>query len=145
MTLNELQEIWSNDCQIDNTELDKESLKIPQLHSKYYKIYSLEKLKLKKIQNEAKKLRKLKWEYYKGILDFDEMNKLGWEPIQLKILNNDLDKYVDSDDDIIEMNLKIAYRQEVVSFAEDIVKSLYSRGFNIKSAIDFLKWTGGEC
>ena len=38
MTMEEIMEAWSNDSNIDRTELGEESLKIPQLHSKYYKM-----------------------------------------------------------------------------------------------------------
>ena len=40
MTLEELQADWEKDTVIDRSELGQEALKIPQLHSKYYKIFS---------------------------------------------------------------------------------------------------------
>ena len=39
MKLEEIQESWSSDSQIDDTQLDNESLKIPELHHKYYRIF----------------------------------------------------------------------------------------------------------
>ena len=39
MTLDEVLEEWHKDSQLDRTELGEEALKIPQLHSKYYKLY----------------------------------------------------------------------------------------------------------
>ena len=41
MKLEEIQELWSSDCVIDDTELDLESVKIPELHYKYLYIFSL--------------------------------------------------------------------------------------------------------
>jgi len=38
MDLEKIQEMWQKDSQIDPDNLHDESLKIPQLHSKYYTI-----------------------------------------------------------------------------------------------------------
>ena len=48
MTLDELQAKAEKDLKIDDTELDLESLKTPQLHSQYLKTYSTYALMLKK-------------------------------------------------------------------------------------------------
>ena len=40
MTLDEIQKLWEEDSKIDPDNLHIESLKIPQLHAKYYKIYN---------------------------------------------------------------------------------------------------------
>ena len=39
MNLEKIQEMWQNDSVIDPDNLHDESLKIPQLHSKYYTVY----------------------------------------------------------------------------------------------------------
>ena len=54
MTLDELLENWKADSEIDRTELGNEAIKIPQLHSKYFKFYSTERLTLRKLEEEAK-------------------------------------------------------------------------------------------
>lgn len=45
MTLNELIEQAKIDMKFDDTELDRESLRIPQLHNKYLNFYHEEKLR----------------------------------------------------------------------------------------------------
>ena len=35
MTIDEIMTMWENDSHIDDTDLDNESLKIPNLHQKY--------------------------------------------------------------------------------------------------------------
>ena len=40
MNLEKIQEMWERDSHIDPDNLHDESLKIPQLHSKYYTIYN---------------------------------------------------------------------------------------------------------
>ena len=58
MTLEDIFELWSKDCDIDRTELGEESLKIAQLHAKYFKIFSTERLSLRKLQSDLKVLKK---------------------------------------------------------------------------------------
>ena len=137
MTLDEILDLWHVDSQLDRTELGEEALKIPQLHSKYYKIFATERLKLRKLQAEHKELSKAKCEYYNGTIDYDEMRDRGWDPNPLKILKQDIPQYVDADKDMINLNLKIAYHQEIVDFLDNAIRSLNSRGFNISAAI---KW-----
>ena len=40
MNLDEIQEMWQRDSVIDPDNLHDESLRIPQLHSKYYTLYN---------------------------------------------------------------------------------------------------------
>jgi hypothetical protein len=40
MDINEIQKMWKEDSKIDPDNLHLESLKIPQLHSKYYEIFN---------------------------------------------------------------------------------------------------------
>tara|TARA_B100001093_G_scaffold428983_1_gene424028 strand:- start:18866 stop:19300 length:435 start_codon:yes stop_codon:yes gene_type:complete len=143
MTMEEIMEAWSNDSNIDRTELGEESLKIPQLHSKYYKMFSYERLKLRKLEIDYKRLYKQKWDYFQGHMDHTELNELGWEPNPLKIIKQDLSLYIDSDNQIIEHNMKTALAKEKVDFLENVIKSLVNRGFNIKSAIDWEKFKVG--
>jgi len=52
MNLNEIREMVSNDIIIDETNLDQESLKTPQLHNKYLIFFGDEKLILKKLETQ---------------------------------------------------------------------------------------------
>ena len=55
MDLDKIQEMWEKDARIDPDNLHDESLKIPQLHSKYYTLYNtitLMREKARVTQNE---------------------------------------------------------------------------------------------
>lgn len=142
MKLEEIESLWEQDSKIDRTDLDNESLKIPMLHSKYYKIYLREKIQLKSEEFEYKQFYKLKHEYYNGKLSQQELNDLGWEPFQF-VLKNDLQVYIDADKDIINRLLKLQVQREKVELLENIIKTLNGRGFLIKNAIDFIRFTSG--
>ena len=143
MQLETILEMWRKDCDLDRTELGEEALKIPTLHSKYYTIFSTERLQLRKLEQDYKALHKVKIEYYSGSLDYEELKERNWEPCQLKILRQDIPQYVDADKDIIDINLRLAYQQEKVDLLDNIIRSLQSRGYNIKCAIDWARFKVG--
>lgn len=136
-------DLWEADCQLDRSELGEESLKIPQLHSKYYKLFSAERLLLRKLQQEYKQLYKLKHEYYNGTLDDDLLVANGWEPNALRILKSDIPVYMEGDAELQRVEARIEYQKEKVDFLENAIKSLNSRGFNIKNAIEWERFKVG--
>lgn len=143
MKLDDIQNLWESDCKIDRTELGEESLRIPQLHSKYFKIYSTERLTLKGLESQYKMLYKQKYEYYMGQLSEEELKENEWEPNQLKILKSDVPMYIEADKDTVLIKQKIQIQEEKLEFLESIIKSLTNRGFQIKAAIDWVKFTQG--
>lgn len=144
MKLDDILLEWEKDSKIDHTELAEESLKIPQLHSKYYKMFVAERLLLKKMKGEFKQLYKRKMEYYNGTISDEELTEYGWEPFALKVLKTEINVYMEADSDLITLLNKIGIQEEKVEFLEAAIKSLTARGYNIKSAIDWIKWTQGS-
>ena len=57
--LEELLELWRQDCDIDRTEPDRELLNIPKLHSKYLNILSRHRLLSKESEYKYKKIKKV--------------------------------------------------------------------------------------
>jgi hypothetical protein len=143
MKLEEIYTEWDADSDIDTTDLGTESIKIPKLHNKYYKLYTSEKLLLRKYEAEMKSLKLAKYEFYtQG--PSAETKELGWEmPSRGMILKQEMPMYMEGDREIIALSLKIGLQQEKVELLESIIKSLVNRGFQIKSAIDWHKFTMG--
>ena len=143
MTLEEIFAHWEKDSKIDRSDISQESIKVPELHHKYMKIYTPESLQLRKLKQEYKSLYKLKWEYYLGIMDYDTMKELGWEPISLKILKQDVDIYISSDKDLQAINNKIAIQEEKTAVLESMIKMISTRNYTIKNYIDFERFQVG--
>lgn len=141
MTLEELQDQASKDLAIDDTQLDIESLSTPTLHSKYLKIYSTYALMLKKEESDYSKLHVRRWLFYTGKADPEEYQK---ENFDLKVLRQDVDKFIDADDSIIKQRQKIEYLKQICKFCEDTLKQINNRGFQIKNAIDWRRFTEGS-
>jgi len=143
MKTSEITEMWDKDSKIDETELATESTKIPSVHNKYLKIFMEERLRLIQLKTELKKKRRVLFEYYLGELDQSELEAVGREQFYKKLLKNEVDMYIDSDDMLIEISHKIALQQEKVDYLESILKSINNRGFQIKNAIDWNRFITG--
>jgi len=142
--LDKIQTMWQEDAKIDDINLDKEALNVPNLHAKYLTILSTSKLNLQKERSDYYKLRRYKWRYYRGELSQKELDDLGWEQyLGAKPLKNEMDEQLDGDFDLIKKKDKIAYWETIVDTLERILRSISSRGFDIKHAIEWHKFTNG--
>tara|TARA_R100000995_G_C3436548_1_gene101141 strand:- start:256 stop:690 length:435 start_codon:yes stop_codon:yes gene_type:complete len=144
MDISEIRKLVADDMPIDDTELDIESMTIPQLHSKYLNFYLDEKLVLQKLNSDYYRLKKTKWEYYTGKLDDEQLKEYGWEPFQFKILKQDIDLYMDSDEDLQKLSNKVAYQKEKINYLDSILKSINNRQWNIRNAIEWRKFINGQ-
>ena len=144
MKFEDIQKLWTRDCPIDETELSQESVKIPQLHNKYLILYSNEKLRFKEIKFLFSGLVKRKRDYYSGRMSAEELEAAGWEPFRIKLLKVDVQEYIDADEDVIESKKLFALQEEKVNYLESIVKGLTTRGYLIKNAIDWKRFTEGH-
>jgi hypothetical protein len=143
MKLESILELWETDTVIDRTELSNEATKIPQLHHKYYKIFVNERLVLRKLEIELKELRLEKHEFYtQG--PTRESEEKGWKlPPIGKIIKSEVNTYIDTDKDIIQLSLRIGIQHEKIDMLESIIKSISNRGFLIKNIIDWEKFKVG--
>ena len=141
MTLDELQAKAEKDLTIDDTELDLESLKTPQLHSQYLKTYSTYALMLKKAEGDYSKLHIKKWLFFTGKAEPQEYKDKNFD---LKVLRQDVDKFIDSDDDIIKQRQKVEYLKQICGYCESTLKQINNRTFQIKNAIEWKKFTMGS-
>ena len=144
MNFEKIKQMVLQDSEIDETQLDAESLRLPQLHNKYLNIYLDTKLILERKQNEFNRLRRLKWEYYTGKMDAEVLEHMGWEPFDLKILKQDIAIYMDGDDDLIALQEQVRYYKEICAYLDATVKEVTYRHNKIRNAIDWKKFLGGQ-
>ena len=140
MDLEQLQLEADKDLKINDTELDLESLKTPQLHNKYMKHYTKFKLLLTRTEDELKTIKRDKWEYYTGKADPSVYQA---KPFDLKIMRTDIDKYLEADEDIQRLSQKVAYLITVVDFLDKTLRVIVNRTYTIKNAIEWRRFTSG--
>ena len=142
--LEQIIKYWDEDSAIDSTEPGKELLKIPQLHNKYLKILIKHRLATKRINFDYARLRKIKEEYYSGSLSKEELDENGWEPFLLNVKTKQgIERYIDSDADLIRLMEKKMYHDEAISVCESILQELKSRTFQLRDYISWEKFIQG--
>ncbi len=144
MKLTELQQQWVEDSKIDETELGREAIRVPLLHSKYLTYLSKVKLQQRKAESDYFNTRRLKYRYYRGEMSRAELDELGWEQFQgNKPLKNEMDEFLQCDKDLIELQDTVEYYRTVIYTLEQIIRSINSRGWDIKTAVEWTKFTNG--
>lgn len=144
MKIDEILNLWKEDCVIDKTEIGDEAIKIAKLHHKYFQILVNEKFTLKSYEAEMKKLKLEKYEFFTQGPNEDTQKK-GWKlPAKGIILKTDIPMYMDADDDIIRVSLRIGAQQEKIELLESIIKTIMNRGYNLKVALEWQKFINGS-
>jgi len=144
MRLTEIQEMWEQDSRIDETNLGRESTRVPTLHAKYLVYLSKVKLQLRKAESDYFNTRRLKYKYYRGEMTQQELEDNEWVQWQgNKPLKNEMDEFLQCDQHLIELEDKIEYFKTVIYTLEQILRSINSRTWDIKSAIEWTKFTNG--
>ena len=91
-----------------------------------------------KSESDYKKLLRDKWEYYSG------KSEVPFEEKPLKVLKQDIPMYLESDEDLIKAKHKVDYHNAMCDFAENVMKMMNNRGFQIKNAIDWKRFLEGS-
>jgi hypothetical protein len=144
MKLSEIQEMWVKDCKIDQLNLGLESTKTPEHHAKYLNLLTNAKLQLRKAEADYFRLKRTKLRYYRGELTREELQEYGWNQYQgLKPLKNEMEDVLQCDEDLIKQQDKIDYVKAVLYQLEQILRSLNSRTWDIKNAVEWVKFTQG--
>ena len=141
MNLETLQSMWEKDSQIDPDNLHTESLKVPSLHAKYHDMFNNFLLLRKKAEQQRKNIRHERYEYYSGKADPEVYQK---NPFGKKIRDKDtMTKYLDADQKLVDINLKIDYYETLLNYIESILKQINNRTYQIKNAIEWQKFIAG--
>lgn len=140
---------WKEDSYIDfqfknkqyTEDLGKLALEIPFLHNKYLNYFtdlSQEKISL---EFQLRNLIREKREYYSGEAD---AKVYAEKPFGASIKTAEKMKtYLDSDEEIINVEAKIKYVEQALSYLDHVMKMISNRGFQIKSAIEWEKYING--
>ena len=141
INLDKIQSMWQEDCKIDIDNMHEESIKVPQLHSKYHEILNNLILLRTKAQKIQKNDRHERYEYYSGKADPDVYER---EPFPKKVRDKDaLIRYMDADDRVSDANLKVEYYDVMINYTESILKQISNRTYQIKNSIEWHKFQAG--
>ena len=141
MNLETIQEMWDKDSQIDPDNLHDESLKVPQLHAKYYTVYNTITLLREKALETYNRVRLERYNYYTGKAPAEVYEE---EPFPYKVRDKEaIQRHMDADEKLNKINLKIRYYDHMMRFLEDIIKTISNRTFQIKNALEWHRFQAG--
>lgn len=145
MNINEIQQMWDEDSELDIAKLGDESLKTPKLHAKYVKLLIDSKLKLVKLKTDYSSIRQLKFRYYRGELSRDELRDNNLEPyLYAKPIKSEMDEHLKGDKDLLRIEERIDYMNIMISLLESILNAIKSRQWDIRNSIDHMKFMAGN-
>lgn len=141
MNLDDIQCMWEKDSQLDKDNLHNESLKIPVLHAKYHELFNNTLLLRKKAEQQRKNIRHERYEYFSGKADPEVYVE---NPFPKKIRDKEtMQKYLDADEKLSQINLKIDYYETQLNYIESILRQISNRTYQIKNAIEWSKFIAG--
>ena len=141
MNLEQIQEMWEKDSKIDPDNLHDESLRIPQLHSKYYTLYNTITLMREKARSQYSKVRLERYNYYTGKATAEVYAE---EPFPYKVREKDaIQRHLEADDRMNKVDMKIKYYDIMLKFLEEIIRAVSNRTYQIKNAIEWNKFQAG--
>ena len=133
--------MWQKDSVIDPDNLHDESLKIPQLHSKYYTVYNTITLLREKARTSYSKIKLERYNYYTGKA---EPEVYAEDPFPYKVREKDaIQRHLEADERLTNIDLKIRYYDSTLKFLEEIIKTISNRTYQIKNAIEWQKFQAG--
>ena len=139
--LEKIQEMWEKDAKMDSDNLHIESLNIPVLHAKYFDLYNTIVLLRKKAEQQKKNIHHERYEYFSGKADPEVYVE---NPFPKKIRDKEtMQKYLDADDKLSSINMKICYYDTMLYYLESVLKVIQNRTYQIKNSIEFLRFNAG--
>ena len=141
MNLEQIQEMWEKDSKIAPDNLHDESLKIPQLHSKYYTLYNTITLLRERAREQYNEVRLERYNYYTGKATAEVYAE---EPFPYKVREKDaIQRHLEADDKMNKVDMKIKYYDIMLKFLEEVIRAVSNRTYQIKNAIEWNKFQAG--
>ena len=143
MHIDNLKEQWNKDSAL-SSDYHRESMRIPQLHSKYLNYFFDEKKDLTRMSKALARMRRIRFEYYTGTIEPGMLDKFNWDPFLRKILKTEVNMYLDSDEVLSTMEVELQDQKDKIHFIEEVLKQIAQRNFQIKEAISWQKFVSGN-
>jgi hypothetical protein len=145
VTIDQVLTEWKEDCKIDESKVNKELIKTPNLHAKYLDYYTYFKVKLAAAEKKYNILAWKKRRYFRGEMDKAELATNNWTQwTGLKPSSAELNQLLDMDSDMNDLGEVVAGYKTAVASCEFIMKSVGSRDWLLKSLIEYTKYLSGS-
>ena len=106
-------------------------IKLPNLHSKWLRYLTFEKISLINRENKLTKLYKDKYEHFRTNKD-------------LLIDTKHIDYYILSDDEYVALSLQVDIRKKIISHLEEVIKRIKNMHYTLPKYIDWKRFELGN-
>ena len=124
---------WHSDCVMDD-DLFEEARRIPILHAKWLDKYLRIQLLRKEKEYDYNSLYRQKYSFYMG--------REETAPDE-KIIKTEVPIYIKGDPDVIKAQATLDLYEKLEEALKQILNNINNRSFQIKNAIDWLRYSRG--
>lgn len=142
-------EHWRIDSEeVSRQDPDIEASRLNKLHQKYATIKSNNSLMAKAYKKELAEAKLFMYRYYNGKTTVEENKAFGMDEVEMKgfhekILKTEIPMYLEGDERLLNLKLKIEYHEEIVDYCKDVLKGIDQRNWSIRNIIDWKKFEAG--
>ena len=148
VNLEQLNDEWDKDCQIDykDPDIDLELLKLPSLHAKYSRVRSHHKQVSFALEEKYRTMKELRREWLEGKSELETLEKYGWyqwqgTPVTMRTAQ---ETRLADDPELTKILLKKKLQDLIVDQCESYIKELNGRNFAIRGVIDNRRYLKGQ-
>ena len=140
MKIAALQEMIEQDSKLDISNLDHNSLETATLQAKYYNLYANMSRDKRLIENDLEEIRLFKFRYYKGQCEPAVYKE---KPLHESMTNAQAEAHANTDPEVQKLSKQLDLLDIKLELVKDMKKSLDGRQWQIRNAIEFLKFKAG--
>lgn len=144
ISLEELQNMWDSDAKVNPLDLGKSAQDNSSLGAKYGRHLANFRLASRRANVALVDKKRIRWRYFRGDLSQSELKELGWDQYRLATpLKAEMEMLVESAPEIVTATDRVEYIETVVLYLEGVLKTLSNRTWDIKTALEYEKYTHG--
>jgi len=143
-SIEEVKESWKIDSNIDSTKFEGELIRTPMLHAKYLDYLIYFRAKRAATLRKLNTLKNAKRRYFRGEFTLAELKERDWSQWQgLKPSSSELNQLFEQDADLIDIEERLEYYNTALAAVEYIMRAIGSRGYELKTLLDYQKFISG--
>ena len=143
-SIEEVKDEWKVDSSIDQTKFEREVIKTSMLHAKYLEYLIFFRAKRAMANRRLNSMKNVKRRYFRGELTKEELTTNGWSQWQgLKPSMSELNQLYEQDNDLLDLEEKLEYFNTALAAVEYIMRAIHSRGYDLKTLSDWIKFQAG--
>lgn len=145
MSVEEIDNEWSKDSNLDQSNLLHVSMSVAKLHNKYYGYLVREQRQHLQLTITKEKLEVVLESYFSKTMTDFERQEYDLPPFpDRRYLKEDIKRAINNYKDMREINTQILASSYKIDYLKDIIKMIHNMSYQIRNTIEYLKYSRGE-